>query len=84
MLEKLINFIFGCGHYRTTFPRSNENGKDPVVICLDCGKEFAYDWATMSRGEEQPATAAKWKDDVAVARERLRAAESARKAIKPL
>jgi hypothetical protein len=28
------------------------------VACLDCGKEFAYDWKSMRIGEPMPATAA--------------------------
>jgi hypothetical protein len=52
MLQSLINTLFGCSHQRTTFPltltRSARNAT--YVTCLDCGKEFAYDWQTMRMG----------------------------------
>jgi len=48
--------LFGCSHARTSFPRSCKprlNHSEMVqqaetyVVCLDCGKEFAYDWEEM-------------------------------------
>lgn len=61
MLHSIGNVLFGCGHQRTTFPmtpRRRVAGTLPVagstsgtyVACLDCGKEFAYDWKSMSIG----------------------------------
>jgi len=61
MLHSIGNVLFGCGHQRTTFPispRRRAVGTLPVtgtssgtyVACLDCGKEFAYDWKSMSIG----------------------------------
>ena len=52
---KLLDVLFGCSHKRYTFPLS---AKGPhrseaaamtgtYVVCLDCGKEFAYDWRQM-------------------------------------
>jgi len=63
MLESLVNTLFGCAHARTTFPitparRNNamlaQNGAHlgTYVVCLDCGKEFAYDWKTMRVGQQ--------------------------------
>jgi hypothetical protein len=49
--------VLGCSHARTTFPmtpRGNDSKSDrpgTYVVCLDCGREFAYDWKTMSLGE---------------------------------
>jgi hypothetical protein len=37
----------------------NGTHRGTYVVCLDCGKEFAYDWRTMRVGQqiERPATA---------------------------
>ena len=63
MLNSLINALFGCSHRRTTFPltpaRKAGSSILPVsasrhgtyVVCLDCGKEFGYDWDGMRIGE---------------------------------
>ena len=61
MLQSLVNTLFGCAHSHTTFPmkRGWSNGtkaaqtstiRGAYVVCLDCGTEFAYDWATMRVG----------------------------------
>jgi hypothetical protein len=56
MLRKLIEGVFGCGHTRCSFPitvrrgtRRNEVASltGTYVACLDCGKEFSYDWKEM-------------------------------------
>jgi hypothetical protein len=65
----IFDAIFGCWHKRTTFPISNRKGQrrsasaqhGTYVVCLDCGKEFAYDWQKMrvisSRKQESYASA---------------------------
>jgi hypothetical protein len=58
MLESILNALFGCSHQRTTFPLTpkRRNGASRTyVVCLDCGKEFAYNWADMRIGEPVPA-----------------------------
>ena len=61
MLQSLVNTLFGCAHSRTTFPMTpgrrngaitakNATKLGTYVVCLDCGKEFAYDWRTMRVG----------------------------------
>ena len=51
-LPRLVTAIFcQCSHSRTTFPLTPV-GKfgptgSPYVVCLDCGKEFNYDWNNM-------------------------------------
>ena len=71
MLQSLLNNLFGCSHQRTTFPMTpGRKNAGPVVlgatrqgtyvVCLDCGKEFAYNWNEMRVGEvvlSQPAAA---------------------------
>jgi hypothetical protein len=49
----LFEFLFGCWHRHMCFPRTPKPGQRRIpaafwsgtyVVCLDCGKEFAYDW----------------------------------------
>lgn len=71
MFHTVLASLFGCSHRRTTFPITRGRKFSGVsatattnrtyVVCLDCGKEFAYDWKSMSVGEAvevTPATAA--------------------------
>jgi len=53
---RLIDLLFGCWHRNLSFPLSVKHGqpRSPTtwrtgtyVVCLDCGKEFAYDWQDM-------------------------------------
>ena len=55
MLRALIQVFVGCSHQRTTFPITPTPGSNQTYVsCLDCGREFEYDWAEMRRGK--PAT----------------------------
>jgi len=56
MLEKLIDAVFGCRHSRYSFPVTLRATKHrpqagaltgTYVACLDCGREFPYDWQEM-------------------------------------
>jgi len=56
MISKLFNAIFGCWHNHYSFPITVRPGvrrtaaaslTGTYVVCLDCGKEFAYDWKEM-------------------------------------
>ncbi len=71
MFQAILNTLFGCAHQRTTFPLSparKSNGfsassyrSGAYVVCLECGKEFSYDWKEMRVGEAMqppPSTAA--------------------------
>jgi hypothetical protein len=61
MLTNLLNILLGCSHGRTTFPitPARKAGFSPApgqrnstyVVCLDCGKEFGYNWAEMRIGD---------------------------------
>jgi hypothetical protein len=66
MFQSLLNNLFGCSHQRTTFPITpgRRHAGPPVlgatrvgtyVACLDCGKEFAYNWDEMQMGAPQHA-----------------------------
>ena len=56
MFSKLKDGLFGCWHSRYSFPMTARGGprrNQPAsrlgtyVVCLDCGREFAYDWQQM-------------------------------------
>ncbi len=68
-MNTLLNALLGCSHRRTTFPitPARKAGFSPApggvrhstyVVCLDCGKEFGYDWAEMRIGEPVAAPVA--------------------------
>jgi hypothetical protein len=56
-MSRLLDLLLGfCAHDRCTFPRSLKPGQrrpeaakvtGVYVVCLDCGKEFAYSWDEM-------------------------------------
>jgi len=65
MLSTLTDWLFGCSHRHTSFPitrrtavsidgQTHRYGSETYVVCLDCGKRFAYDWSAM-RIAKQPA-----------------------------
>jgi len=55
MLAKLMDALFGCRHARYSFPltiranarRGSASRIGTYVVCLDCGREFNYDWQAM-------------------------------------
>ena len=59
MLQSILNTLFSCSHRRTTFPLTPAKRNvcagaataRTYVVCLDCGKEFAYDWEEMRVGK---------------------------------
>ena len=56
MLSSVLDSLFGCSHQRTTFPMTSKRPNARLgayVSCLDCGKEFAYNWNEM-RMEQDP------------------------------
>lgn len=70
MLATLVDVVFGCAHKKYSFPITARRGhRSPAasvtgtyVVCLDCGREFAYDWEEMkvipaSRGTRSGAIA---------------------------
>jgi hypothetical protein len=56
-LAGLGDRLYGCAHRRTTFPMTLRPSAGPdgrrslpaetYIVCLDCGRHFAYDWSTM-------------------------------------
>ena len=59
----LFDLVFGCSHQRCSFPITVK-GKlrrsaaasvtGTYVVCLDCGKEFPYDWKEMKMVRSKP------------------------------
>jgi hypothetical protein len=65
-MATLVDILFGCRHKNYSFPRSNRTGqrRSPAasltgmyVVCLDCGREFPYDWKEMKILDSRPALA---------------------------
>lgn len=60
-MVNLLDVMFGCSHKHTTFPLTpaRQNSMMPgavrkgtYVVCLDCGKEFSYNWRDMTLGQQ--------------------------------
>jgi hypothetical protein len=62
----LFDLVFGCWHKRCSFPitirgklrRSTTAASvtGTYVVCLDCGREFPYDWSQMKMLASTPPT----------------------------
>jgi hypothetical protein len=61
----LFDLVFGCSHKHCSFPitvrgklRRSEAASvtGTYVVCLDCGKEFPYDWNEMKFVHPKPET----------------------------
>jgi hypothetical protein len=61
----LADWLYGCSHRRTTFPITLRAGlsvdgqqstqAETYVVCVECGRHFAYDWTTMHITKQRPA-----------------------------
>jgi hypothetical protein len=67
MIARVVDVLFGCWHSHLSFPmtarRSSRRSAaasvtGTYVVCLDCGKEFAYDWQEMKIVEGDRGNAA--------------------------
>lgn len=55
MIANVMDMLFGCWHTNYSFPITAKKGHQKeaarvtgtYVVCLECGKEFPYDWKTM-------------------------------------
>jgi len=52
VIDSLFNILSRCSHRRTTFPltqarKTGAETSEIYVVCLDCGKQFVYDWEHM-------------------------------------
>jgi hypothetical protein len=55
MIDTLVNLLFRCAHRRLSrplaaVPQPGIRHEPPYVVCLECGKRFAYDDVTMKMG----------------------------------
>ena len=55
-ISDVLDVFFGCSHKHYSFPITTRPGQrrseaasltGTYVVCLDCGKEFGYDWQEM-------------------------------------
>jgi hypothetical protein len=56
MIRSFLNRVFDCSHRRLTWPitpvrKPGVPSGETYVVCLDCGKQFAYDWDQMRTGK---------------------------------
>ncbi|HTS25320.1 MAG TPA: hypothetical protein VMH81_05575 [Bryobacteraceae bacterium] len=56
MIDTLLNLMFRCSHRRLTRPvtpvsKTGVPHGETYVVCLDCGKQFAYDLNEMRVGK---------------------------------
>ena len=67
-MANLLDMLFGCWHKKFSFPITHRPGQrrapaaaltGTYVVCLDCGKEFPYDWQEMKVVNAQPSRRAK-------------------------
>jgi DNA-directed RNA polymerase subunit RPC12/RpoP len=56
MIDTVLNLLFRCSHRRITRPitpvmKTGEPQGGTYVVCLECGKQFAYDAREMRMGK---------------------------------
>ncbi len=56
MIDTVLNLLFRCAHRRLTRPvtpvsKAGVPHGETYVVCLDCGKQFAYDLKEMRIGK---------------------------------
>jgi hypothetical protein len=65
-MATLVDMLFGCWHKHYSFPITSRPAqrRSPAaaltgtyVVCLDCGKEFPYDWQEMKVLDSRPRRA---------------------------
>jgi predicted transcriptional regulator len=63
MIDSVLNLLFRCSHSRLTRPVTPveragvpQEQSQSYVVCLECGKQFAYDTREMRIGKPLPAS----------------------------
>jgi hypothetical protein len=51
MIDTVLNLLFNCPHRHLTRPFTPVNHAGTYVVCLDCAKQFAYDFESMHIGK---------------------------------
>lgn len=56
-LQVVAEWVYGCAHRRTSFPMTlpvntlvgtvQTTRRETRIVCLECGRNFTYDWTTM-------------------------------------
>jgi hypothetical protein len=67
MFANVFDMLFGCWHKNYSFPITAKKANNQYshaadltgtyVVCLDCGKEFPYDWEQMKVVSAEPVPA---------------------------
>jgi hypothetical protein len=57
VINRLLDLLLGCTHRRLSRPVTPASARGApkratYVVCLDCGKHFAYDLKTMTLGKK--------------------------------
>ena len=60
MINFIASLLFECSHRKTTFPQTPVRNAGAYVACLECGKEFPYNWAEMRIERPDRSTLALW------------------------
>ena len=70
MFGDVFDMLFGCSHKNYSFPITTKKGNSnhshaasvtgTYVVCLDCGKEFPYDWNQMKMLSADPNALAEY------------------------
>jgi hypothetical protein len=64
MIDIIANLLFRCPHRRLTRPitpvsKPGVPSGETYVVCLECGKQFHYDWKNMRLGGAVASSATK-------------------------
>jgi hypothetical protein len=56
MISSILKLVFYCSHRRLTWPitpvrKPGVPSGETYVVCLDCARQFVYDWDHMRIGE---------------------------------
>jgi hypothetical protein len=57
VIDSIWNLLFRCQHRKTTFPltpvrkKNDSSPPETYVVCLECGRQFTYDWENMRLGK---------------------------------
>jgi hypothetical protein len=57
VIDSIWNLLFRCQHRKTTFPltpvrkKNDNNPAETYIVCLECGRQFTYDWDNMRLGK---------------------------------
>ena len=47
VVKYILDLLFGCTHARCSFPQTDKKTGTTHVACLECGKDFPYDFSAL-------------------------------------